>query len=103
MNTLRRFQELAGIAKENEVNSIDDPNMYDDVPSVRINIDDHDGTDKMFIEISSLFHDEGNGKVTLLKNNPALQEVLMKALQVEIQKAFRTAVHSVTGEPFGIK
>jgi hypothetical protein len=57
----------------------------------------------MFVEVSSFFHDEGNGKIAVLKNNPALQAVLTKALQIEFQKAFRRAVHGVTGEPFGIK
>jgi hypothetical protein len=102
LNEVKRMQELAGVV-ENEVNSIDNPNIFDDVPSVRINIDDTQGRDIMFVDISTFFHDEGDGKIALLKGNEALQELLMKVLQVEFQKAYRKAVHSVTGIPFGIK
>jgi hypothetical protein len=102
LNEVKRLQELAGVV-ENEVNSIDDPNIYDDVPSIRLTIDDSQGRDTMFVEVSAFFHDEGEGKIALLKNNQPLQDLLMKVLQSEFQKAYRKAVHSVTGEPFGIK
>jgi hypothetical protein len=101
LNEIKRLQELAGVV-ENEVTSLDDPNVYDDVPSVRLTIDDEHGKDVMFVEINGFFHDEGNGKIALLKNNKPLQDLLAKTLQSEFQKAFRRAVHSVTGEPFGI-
>lgn len=101
LNEIKRLQELAGVV-ENEVTSIDDPNIHDDVPSVRLTIDDEHGRDTMYVEISGFFHDEGNGKIAVLKNNQPLQDLLAKTLQAEFQKAFRKAVHGVTGEPFGI-
>ena len=102
LNEIKRLQELAGVV-ENEVNAIDDPNIFDDVPSVRITVDDQDGRPKMFLELSAFFHDEGNGKIELLKDNPMLQELLMKAIQQQAQKMFRHTVHSVLGKPFGIR
>ena len=53
--------------------------------------------------MSALYHDSTNGKIALLKNNPALQELVMKAIQMETQKAFRRAVHGVLGIPYGLK
>lgn len=103
LNEIKRLQELAGVVDENEVNSIDDPNIFDDVPSVRVTIDDEDGRPKMFLELSAFFHDEGDGKINLLKDNPALQELLMKTVQQQAQKMFRQSVHSILGQPFGIK
>jgi hypothetical protein len=103
LNEIKRLQELAGVVDENEVNSLDDPNIYDDVPSVRITIDDEDGRPKMFLELSAFFHDEGDGKIDLLRDNPMLQELLMQAIQQQAQKMFRHTVHSVLGKPFGIK
>ena len=52
-----------------------DPNPMDDVPSVKIHIDD-DNT--MCLELSSFWHDGSNGKIGLLKDNPVLQELMMK-------------------------
>jgi len=77
-----------------------DPNPMDDVPSVKIHIDDDN---VMCLELSSFWHDGSNGKIGLLKDNPVLQELMMKAVQMESQKAFRRAVHSVLGIPYGLK
>ena len=54
LNEIKRLQELAGVV-ENEVTSIDDPNIHDDVPSVRLTIDDEHGRDTMYVEISGFF------------------------------------------------
>jgi hypothetical protein len=86
--------------EESESNYMEDPNPLDDVPSVKLDIDDN-GT--MRIELSALFHNKDNGKIPLLKDNPALQDVVMKAIQIESQKAFRKAVHGVLGIPYGLK
>ena len=94
-----RLQELAGIVGEDEHSMLVDPNPMDDVPSVKLDIDEN-GT--MRIELSAFFHDKSNGKIPLLANNPALQEVVMKAIQIESQKAFRRAVHGVLGIPYGL-
>ena len=77
-----------------------DENPLDDVPGIMIRIDD-DNT--MFVQMSALYHDSTNGKIALLKDNPALQGVVMKAIQIETQKAFRKAVHGVLGIPYGLK
>jgi hypothetical protein len=99
MNELKRFQELAGI-QEREFNIIPDENPLDDVPGIVIHIDDDNN---MFVQMSALYHDSTNGKMALLKDNPALQELVMKAIQQETQKAFRKAVHGILGIPYGLK
>jgi hypothetical protein len=99
MNELKRFQELAGI-QEREFNIIPDENPLDDVPGIAIDIDDDNN---MFVQMSALYHDSTNGKIALLKDNPALQELVMKAIQQETQKAFRKAVHGILGIPYGLK
>lgn len=100
INESKRLQELAGIVGEEETNYLEDPNPLDDVPSVELEIDDN-GT--MRIQLSAFFHSKDNGKIPLLKDNPALQDVVMKAIQIESQKAFRKAVHGVLGIPYGLK
>ncbi len=77
-----------------------DENPLDDVPGIMIRIDDNNN---MFVQMSALYHDSTNGKIALLKDNPALQGVVMKAIQIETQKAFRKAVHGVLGIPYGLK
>jgi hypothetical protein len=72
----------------------------DDVPGIVIHIDDDNN---MFVQMSALYHDSTNGKMALLKDNPALQELVMKAIQQETQKAFRKAVHGILGIPYGLK
>ena len=57
----------------------------------------------MLVQMSAQYHDSTNGKIAMLKDNPTLQEVLMKAIQIESQKAFRKAVHGVLGIPYGLK
>ena len=99
MNELKRLKELAGIEEE-EINILPDENPLDDVPGIAIKIDDNNN---MFVQMSAQYHDSTNGKIALLKDNPALQEVLMKAIQIESQKAFRKAVHGVLGIPYGLK
>jgi hypothetical protein len=99
LTEIKRLQKLAGVLNEEEQNVLVDPNPVDDVPSVNLDIDDN-GT--MRIQLSALFHTKDNGKIPLLAGNPALQEVLMKAIQIESQKAFRKAVHGVLGLPYGL-
>jgi hypothetical protein len=99
INESKRLQELAGIVGEEETNYLEDPNPLDDVPSVELEIDDNG---VMKIQLTAFFHSSDNGKVPLLKDNPALQDVVMKAIQIESQKAFRKAVHGVLGIPYGL-
>jgi hypothetical protein len=99
MDQIKRFQELAGI-KEEEDNVLPDENPIDDLPGVHLHIDDNG---MMSIKVTAFYHDSSNGKVPLLIDNPALQDVVMKAIQIETQKAFRKAVHGVLGIPYGLK
>ena len=99
MDELKRLKELAGIEEE-EANILPDENPLDDVPGIEIKIDDNNN---MLVQMSAQYHDSTNGKIAMLKDNPTLQEVLMKAIQIESQKAFRKAVHGVLGIPYGLK
>jgi hypothetical protein len=96
---IKRFKELAGIVSEDEHNFLPDPDSIDDIPSVKLDIDDQG---LMKIQLSAFYHGPENGKIPLLKDNPVLQELVMKAIQEESQKAFRRAVHGVLGIPYGL-
>lgn len=99
LNEIKRLQELAGVV-EAESNLIPDENPLDDIPGITIEVDDNNN---MQVQMSTMYHDSTNGKIALLKNNPVLQELVMKAIQMETQKAFRRAVHGVLGIPYGLK
>ena len=99
MEDLKKSQELTGIEEE-ETNILPDENPMDDIPGIAIHIGDNNN---MQVQLSGLYHDSTNGKIALLKNNPALQDVVMKAIQIEVQKAFRKAIHGVLGIPYGLK
>ena len=99
MNDLKRLKELAGIGEE-EVNMLPDENPLDDIPGIKIQIDDNNN---MLVQMSAQYHDSTNGKIALLKDNHVLQELVMKAIQMETQKAFRKAIHGVLGIPYGLK
>jgi hypothetical protein len=106
-NEIKQLQKIAGIVQEDknsfmedEHNSLFDPELMDDVPSVKLDINDHG---MMKIKLSAFYHDPSNGKMALLKDNPVLQDLVMKAIQMESQKAFRKAVHGVLGIPYGLK
>jgi hypothetical protein len=98
---MKRLQKLAGVVDEVEDNYLEEPHVgaLDDVPSVKLHVDDNN---VLTIHLSDFYHGPENGKIPLLVNNPGLQELLMKALQYESQKAFRRAVHSVLGIPYGL-
>jgi hypothetical protein len=95
----KRLKKLAGIIREEEHNFLPEPPQIDDIPSVKLDIDDNG---LMRIQVSAFFHGPENGKVPLLINNEVLQELVMKAIQEESQKAFRRAVHGVLGLPYGL-
>jgi hypothetical protein len=85
--------------------SLKDDNPFDDVPSIDIQmIDDKEGASspKAFVNFSSMYHSGDNGKMEILRNNPALQDKVMQMLQAEFQKTFRRVIHGVLGEPFGL-
>lgn len=103
LNEIKRLQELAGVVGEEENNSLKDGNVFDDVPSIDISIQtDERGEDTLFMNISTLYHGGGNKKISLLKDNPRLQQQVMQTMQSEIQKTFRRVIHSILGEPYGL-
>lgn len=91
------------LSSENTFNTALDPNFTDDVPTVNMYIDDADGKDKLFVEVSAMFHSGDNGKVAVLKNNQQLRDQVVAELQKEIQAAFRKVIHGLAGEPYGLK
>lgn len=100
INEAKRLQELAGLTQEDQSNTLEDPNPLDDVPSVNLHIDDEGN---MRLEVSAFYHTKDNGKIALLQNNEVLQDLLLKAIQIQAQKMFRNTVHSVLGMPYGLK
>ena len=93
------------LREEVEFSTLEDKEQLDDVPSVTLQIiDDHEEGDspKLFMELSAMYHSGGNGKMQILKDNPKLQQKIMEAMQVEVQKTFRNVIHSILGEPFGL-
>ena len=64
---------------------------------------DIDKDNNMILQLSAFFHSGGNNKIALLKDNPVLQDLLMKAIQIESQKMFRKTVHGILGIPYGLK
>lgn len=103
LNEIKRLQELAGVVDENERAAIEDPNIFNDIPSIEIDIQtDERGEDTLFMDVSTFFHGGGTGKISLLKNNPQLQQELLMLMQKEMQNTFRKVIHSLLGEPYGI-
>ena len=103
LNEVKRLQELAGVVSEEEHNSLEDRNLFNDIPSIDISIQtDERGEDCLFMNISTLFHSGGNKKISILKDNPQLQQQVMQVMQSEIQKTFRRVIHSILGEPYGL-
>ena len=88
------------LIREAETNTLQDENPFDDIPSVDIEIDDDNN---MTLRLSTFFHSKDNGKIALLADNPTLQDLLMKAIQIQAQKMFRNTVHGILGLPYGLK
>ena len=97
ISEFERLQQLAGLREES--NYIPDENDFDDIPGMSIDIDENNN---MKVQMTALYHDSTNGKISLLKNNPVLQNLVMKAIQAETQNAFRQAIHGVLGIPYGL-
>ena len=105
--SMEDYQDIVGEPIDEEIDylSLKDDNPFDDVPSIDIQmIDDKEGASspKAFVNFSSMYHSGDNGKMEILKNNPALQDKVMQMLQAEFQKTFRRVIHGVLGEPFGL-
>jgi hypothetical protein len=107
--SMEDYNEIAAAPQEidEEVGylSLKDDNPFDDIPSIDIQIiDDKEGASspKAFVNFSSMYHSGDNGKMEILRNNPALQDKVMRMLQSEFQKTFRRVIHGVLGKPFGL-
>jgi ribosomal protein L29 len=105
--SMEDYQDIVGEPIDEEIDylSLKDDNPFDDVPSIDIQmIDDKEGVSspKAFVNFSSMYHSGDNGKMEILRNNPALQDKVMQTLQAEFQKTFRRVIHGVLGEPFGL-
>jgi hypothetical protein len=105
--SMEDYQDIIGEPIDEEIDylSLKDDNPFDDVPSIDIQmIDDKEGVSspKAFVNFSSMYHSGDNGKMEILRNNPALQDKVMQTLQAEFQKTFRRVIHGVLGEPFGL-
>ena len=108
--SMEDYIDIVGVPKDEldeEVGflSLKDDNPFDDVPSIDIQmIDDKEGASspKAFVNFSSMYHSGDNGKMEILRNNPALQDKVMQTLQAEFQKTFRRVIHGILGEPFGL-
>jgi len=91
------------VSEENVTTYVDDNILFNDIPSVTLHIEEYKGEDIMVIEVSGMWHSADNGKVAILKDNPQLREQVVLKLQKEFQKAYRETIHSIAGEPFGLK
>jgi hypothetical protein len=77
-----------------------DSDLFDDLPAVDLHIDDKGF---MSINIQAMFHSPDNGKVNILQTNPNIKQQVVAMIQQEAQKLFRNAIHSLAGEPYGLK
>jgi hypothetical protein len=93
-------EKLKKYIKEAESTSTNDDNLYDDLPAVDMHIDDNG---HMSVSIQAMFHSPDNGKVEVLLNNPDIREKVVKAIQQQSQEMFRSTVHGLAGEPYGLK
>jgi len=104
LTEIRRLQELAGVDDRTaEFNSLEDSNVFNDVPSIEMTIQtDENGQDVLFMKMSTFYHGGGNKKISIMKGDKAKQELVMQVMQAEMQKTFRNVIHSILGEPYGI-
>jgi 3-polyprenyl-4-hydroxybenzoate decarboxylase len=93
-------EKLKKVVKETESTTTGDDNLYDDLPAVDMHIDDNG---HMSISIQAMFHSPDNGKVDVLLNDPNLREKVVKAIQQQVQNMFRSTIHRLAGEPYGLK
>lgn len=89
--------------KESEEISIKDDSIFNDIPNVHAHLDkDESGEDVLFLQAGPFYHSGSNKKISLMKSSPELQAKVLQAIQIEMQKAFRNAIHSVLRQPFGL-
>ena len=105
LNEIKRLQELAGVDDRTaDFNSLEDDNIFNDVPSIEMTIQtDERGEDVLFMKMSTFYHGGDNKKISMMKGDEAKQELVMQVMQAEMQKTFRNVIHSILGEPYGIR
>jgi hypothetical protein len=84
---------------EDQSTTTGDENLFDDLPSVDMHIDDNEF---MSINIQSMFHSPDNGKIYVLLKNPQIRDAVVYAIQRGAQKLFRKTIHGLAGEPFNL-
>jgi len=94
------LNKIKKYTNESESTTTGDDNIYDDLPAVDMHIDDNG---HMSIDIQAMFHNPDNGKVAVLLKNPDIREKIIKTIQQQSQNMFRSAIHGLAGEPFGLK
>ncbi len=77
-----------------------DNDLFDDLPAVNLHIDDNG---YMSISIQTVIHTPDNGKVDVILRNPQIKQNIVNTFQQEFQKLFRSTIHGLAGEPFGLK
>ena len=92
-------EEVQSVLETNSATT-GDTNIFDDLPAVDLHIDDNN---QMSISIQAMFHSPDNGKVNVILTNPQIKQNIVNAIQQGAQKLFRSTIHGLAGEPFGLK
>ena len=103
LRKLIREEVDRALSQDNVTTSAEDGIAFNDLPTVTLHIENLNGRDVMVIEASGMWHDDTNGKVAVLKKNPQLRAKVVQVLQQKLQEVFRNTVHTIAGEPFGLK
>jgi hypothetical protein len=93
-------EEVGKVVAEMDSTTTGDDNLFDDLPAVDLHIDD---SGNMSISIQAMYHDSSNHKVPILMSNPHLREKVVQIIRQKAQVLFRSVIHGVAGEPYGLK
>lgn len=93
-------EEIRKVVAEMESTTTGDESLFDDLPAVDLHIDDNGN---MSISIQAMYHDPTNHKVSILMSNPHLREKVVQMIRQKAQALFRSVVHGVAGEPYGLR
>jgi len=93
-------EEVGKVVAEMDSTTTGDDSLFDDLPAVDLHIDD---SGNMSISIQAMYHDPTNHKVSILMSNPHLREKVVQIIRQKAQVLFRSVIHGVAGEPYGLK
>ena len=93
-------EEVKKAIAEMESTTTGDESLFDDLPAVDLHIDDNGN---MSISIQAMYHDPTNHKVSVLMSNPHLREKVVQIIRQKAQVLFRSVIHGIAGEPYGLK